>query len=168
MPNHVRPNVRPTDDLAEQFKRINQRLASLERAANSGDGVVSAAWTRITTPGTPHSGVTIVTEAWWRSGNLGSFYVVFNLATDVGGNASGDISNTSIITAPPDWWHFSADLLPVQPAVPGASGVGVFGAVITGGLLRLNAIAPSNWVVTAGTNMSLGGMIVVDTRAVTS
>lgn len=35
MPTHVTPNVRPTDDLADQFKRVLQRLASLERAASS-------------------------------------------------------------------------------------------------------------------------------------
>ena len=32
------PNVRATDDLADQFKRILQRLASLERAVSTGSG----------------------------------------------------------------------------------------------------------------------------------
>lgn len=38
MPAHVTPNVSPVDDLADQFKRVQQRLASLERAISGGSG----------------------------------------------------------------------------------------------------------------------------------
>ena len=36
MPAHATHNVRPTDDLAAQFKRLNDRITSLERASSSG------------------------------------------------------------------------------------------------------------------------------------
>lgn len=36
MPGHIHANIRPTDELAEYFKRISHRLASLERSVNSG------------------------------------------------------------------------------------------------------------------------------------
>ena len=36
MPAHTSHNVRPTDDLAAQFQRLNQRITSLERSSSSG------------------------------------------------------------------------------------------------------------------------------------
>lgn len=43
MPTHPTHNVNPVDDLAAQFKRLNQRISSLERASTSGGGGAGAA-----------------------------------------------------------------------------------------------------------------------------
>lgn len=57
MPANRTRNVAPTDDLADQFKRILQRLASLERAVSSGGGGggggIDEVWIGPNDPGSP-------------------------------------------------------------------------------------------------------------------